>query len=147
MNMPSGADIKFPAFIGNSAYEPLTFSGMGTEGFSGSMRNMPGMDYGNPLVQSPGSGNGLGLNLGTAQLALNGLGTIGSLYAAFKQLGMAKEQFKYQKNVSDTNLGNSIKSYNTALADRARSRAFTEGRPQSEADAYVAKNSATRAPM
>lgn len=92
-------------------------------------------------------GSGLGLNVPTIGLALNGLGTIGSLWAAFKGLGLAKEKFAFEKNVTDTNMANSIKSYNTTLADKARARAATEGRSQDEADAYVAKNSVSRAPM
>jgi hypothetical protein len=92
----------------------------------------------------PGNGSGLGFNLPTIGLALDGIGTIGSLWAGFKQLSLAKEKFNYEKGITDTNLANSIKSYNTALEDRARSRAFTEGRSQDEANAYVEKNKMTR---
>lgn len=87
---------------------------------------------------------GLGWNLGTGQLALAGLGTIGNLWTAFGAQNLARKQFDFTRGVTETNLANQIKSYNTALADRARARAATENRPQAEADAYVAANRLSR---
>lgn len=79
-----------------------------------------------------------------AGLALQGLSTIGGLYAAFQQLGLAKKQFNFQKQAWDTNLGNQIKSYNTALEDRARARAAMEGQSQEQANTYIEQNRMTR---
>lgn len=109
-----------------------------------------GWDGGIPRIGQPGvpgSGSvfgpnsGLGWNLGTANLALSGIGTIGSLYAAFKAQSLAKKQFEFTKKVAGANLENQIKSYNTTLADRSRSRAKVEGQSADEANRYVSDNS------
>jgi hypothetical protein len=136
-------------------YAPI--AGLGGQGSYASLaQTLPtsaaGLDFKAPgmgssidnLAAQIGNQGKLGFNVPTVNMALQGIGTIGSLWAGFKQLGLAKEKFNYEKGVTDTNLANSIKSYNTALEDRARSRAFTEGRSQDEANAYVEKNKMTR---
>jgi hypothetical protein len=75
---------------------------------------------------------------------LRGLESLAGLYMGMKQLGLAKKQFKFTKEVTNTNLNNSIKSYNTALSDRARARGFTEGQSQSQIDSYTRDNSLSR---
>ena len=89
-------------------------------------------------------GTGLGFNMPTANLALSGLSTIGNLWAAFQAQKLARQQFKYTKNVTDTNLANQIKSYNTTLADRSYSRAKVEGRDTTSAQSYIDSNSLRR---
>lgn len=84
---------------------------------------------------------GLGLNIPTLQLGFGALNSIGNLYAAFQSNALAKKQFNFQKNAYNQNLTNSIQSYNTALADRARSRAVMEGQTDAQRDAYVSENS------
>lgn len=84
---------------------------------------------------------GLGFNIPTLELGLGGLKTIGGLYAAFQSNALAKKQFEFTKNAYNQNLTNSIQSYNTALSDRARSRAVMEGQTDAERDAYVSQNS------
>ena len=83
----------------------------------------------------------LGMNLGTGQLALGGIGTIGNLWSAWQAQKLAKEQFNYQKGITDTNLANQIQSYNTALSDRINSRGFVQGDSQSTIDQYIEENS------
>jgi hypothetical protein len=92
-------------------------------------------------VTSPGSG--FGVNMDTAKLALSGLGTIGNLWAAFQAQKLAKRQFDFTKRITETNLANQVKSYNTTLEDRGRSRAFTEGQDASTAQSYIDKNRLT----
>lgn len=87
-----------------------------------------------------GTGSGFGLNLGTLNVALQGLSTIGSLWQAWEANKLAKEQFKTSKAFANANLANQIQSYNTALEDRSRSRAFTEGQSAEEAQSYIDKN-------
>lgn len=93
------------------------------------------------------SGPKLGLNFDTGKLALAGLQTIGNLWAAFQANKLAKQQFQFNKEFANANMANQIKSYNTALADRSRSRAFTEGQSQEAAQAYIDANKLTRDPI
>ena len=83
----------------------------------------------------------LGMNLGTGQLVLGGIGSIGNLWSAWQAQKLAKEQFNYQKDITDTNLANQIQSYNTALSDRINSRGFIQGDSQSTIDQYIEENS------
>ena len=83
----------------------------------------------------------LGMNLGTGQLVLGGIGTIGNLWSAWQTQKLAKEQFNYQKGITDTNLANQIQSYNTALTDRINARGFIQGDSQSTIDQYIEENS------
>jgi len=97
-------------------------------------------------VSGPGQMGGLGMNLDTLKLGLSGLGTIGNLWAAFEARNLAKKQFNFTKDVTNTNLANSIQSYNTALEDRARSRAKVEGQSSGEMQGYIDKNKLSRNP-
>lgn len=71
--------------------------------------------------------NKFGMNIPSLELGLKGLGSIAGIWAANKGLKQAKEQFEFQKGVTNTNLNNSIKSYNTALDDRINARAAQQG--------------------
>lgn len=69
-----------------------------------------------------------------------GIQALGNMYGGIKQFGLmqdqldlAKDQFAFNKALTSQNLANQVKSYNTSLADRYRSRAFTE---TGNADAY-----------
>lgn len=114
----------------------------------------PGATIGMPSNTSPmtsfasqgGAGltGQLGMNLPTLQLGLGAIGSLGNLAGAFSASKLAKDQFNFTKDVTNTNLNNQIKSYNTALEDRARSRAAAENRDQSSADEYVNRNRMTR---
>lgn len=105
----------------------------------------------NYFPPSPGMGNGvgglgggLGFNMDTAQLGLSGLSAIGNFWNAFQAQKLAKKQFEFTKDITNTNLGNQIKSYNTNLSDRARSRGFVEGQSQDQISQYIDKNSLSR---
>ena len=93
-----------------------------------------------------GNGQNLGFNGPTLGLALGCLQTIGGLWSAYQAMKLAKSQFKFTKDVTNTNLANSIKSYNTALFDRARSRAVVEGQTDAQRDQYIQDNSLSRNP-
>lgn len=75
------------------------------------------------------------------QAGVGALQTIGDLWGAYQANKLAKQQFNYVKGISDTNLANSIQSYNTTLADRARARAVVEGQSDAQRDKYIADNS------
>lgn len=56
-----------------------------------------------------------------------------NMYTGFKgiglmedQLDLARDSFNFNKALTSRNLANSVQSYNTALADRYRARAYTE---------------------
>ena len=91
-------------------------------------------------LQGNGAGTGIGFNIGTGQLALGGLSALGNLWGANKQMKLAEDQFDFTKKIATTNLNNQVKSYNTALEDRIRSRAAMEGSSSAEAEAYLNKN-------
>lgn len=111
-----------------------------------------GSDVGNSTTQGmqpanmsgAGSGSGFGLNVGTGQLALGGIQSLAGIFNSMQANKLANQQFKFTKDVTNTNLNNSIKSYNTALSDRANSRYFTQNQSQSDADAYIAANRLSR---
>lgn len=121
------------------------------------MNNMPGLNFGlgqqssftptsqyMPLGAGAGGGffgnSGFGFNMPTAQLALGGLNALGSLWGANKALGLARDQFNFTKDITQTNLRNQTQSYNTALEDRYRTRAVAEGRSQADAEADLEKH-------
>ena len=146
-------DLSF--LTGNQTPQPAAMSWMSNNNQN---FNTPAMNY-NPGaaigmgadagVASPtsflsGSANQLGLNVPTFQLGLGALGSLANIYSGFQANKLAKDQLNFTKSVTNTNLNNQIKSYNTALEDRARSRATAENRDQSSADAYIAANKLTR---
>lgn len=99
-----------------------------------------------PGMGSPTDQMGLGFNIPTAQLALQGIGTIGSLYNAFQMQKLAKKQFNFTKDVTETNLANQIQSYNTALSDKIGSRAKMQGMSAAQAQSYMDQNKLSRHP-
>jgi hypothetical protein len=70
--------------------------------------------------------DGLGANLDTLKFGVGALGAGLSLYNGFQQNKLAKASFNHQKGLLDTNLANSIKSYNLQLDDKLRSRQVVE---------------------
>lgn len=84
--------------------------------------------------------SGLGMNVKTAQLALSGLDTIGSLWGGFAARDLANKNFNFQKDFAEKNYANQLKSYNSAVEDRGRSRAIMEGQSDAEAREYIQKN-------
>lgn len=146
-------DLSF--LTGNPTPQPAAMSWMpnNNQNFNTPAMNYnPGATIGmgaNTGVVSPtsflsGSANQLGLNVPTFQLGLGALGSLANIYSGFQANKLAKDQLNFTKSVTNTNLNNQIKSYNTALEDRARSRATAENRDQSTADAYIAANKLTR---
>lgn len=87
---------------------------------------------------------GFGFNMPSIGMGLSGLSTLGNIWNSFQAKKLAKEQLEFQKNFANTNLTNSIKSYNTQLGDRSRSRAAQEGQSAEAAQAYVDQNKLTR---
>ena len=98
------------------------------------------------LGGKPGSDSGLGFNLGTLNMGVNALAAIGGLYNAFQSNKLAKDQFNFTKEVTNTNLNNQIKTFNTTMEDRARARARLDGHedPEAYTKDYMDKNRISR---
>lgn len=91
-------------------------------------------------VAAPSNATLLGPNIGTGQLALGAIGTIGNLWAAWQAQKLAKEQFNFQKGITNTNLANQIQTYNTALNGLAESRGYMQGDSADQTATYVEEN-------
>lgn len=143
----------------NDDSSPLQFGQLGstTEGGLSSLlggaagNNAAGVDSNalNSLLQkqggaSNGLGAGLGMNIGTGQLALGGLSSLAGIWGALNSNKLANQQFKFTKDTTNTNLNNQIKSYNTALEDRITARAATQGQDSAYVNDYLNKNRLTR---
>jgi hypothetical protein len=134
----SPMDLNFQPGAGAAA--PAALSGIGgTPAAAPGTQGLGGLFGGMGMGQIGGSAGSAGL-LGMGQLGLSGLGTLGSLWTGMQAMNLAKQQFNFQKNFANTNLANQTKSYDTQLTDKANARYYTEGKPQSQADAYVAAN-------
>lgn len=105
------------------------------DGFSGGLKNT--------FLNSDGSWNlqniGAGIQ-GLASLA----SSFGNLYMGNKALKFAKDQFNFQKDLANTNLNNSIKSYNTKLGDIANTRSVMETGSTGKYDNWYNDNKLTR---
>lgn len=101
--------------------------------------------FGGYTPSAAGSGGifgstGLGMNIPTLQLGFQGLSSLASLYGGLKSLGMAQDQFNFQKNLANTNLANSVQSYNTNLTDKATARGVAEGQTPGQVQSYINSN-------
>lgn len=122
---------------------------MPTTGLSGNdFSFMPTQSHQTPGGILPSGSNAGGFNFGfnpdTFKFGLQGLGTLGNLWGAFQANKLARDQLDFTKNITNTNLNNSIQSYNTSLADRARARGIAENQDQSQIDDYIARNRLSR---
>lgn len=88
--------------------------------------------------------SGFGMNMGTMNSVMGGLNSLGQLWGARQGMKLAKDQWKTQKSVLNTNMMNQIQSYNNSLKDRLDTRAHMEGRDQASADAQYNDRKARR---
>ena len=116
--------------------------GTGAGGFSVGLGGTGGLG-GNGGWNTGNIGAGINWQQGLG-MGLQGLNTLGNIWGAWQSNKLAKDQLNFTKMITNTNLNNQIKSYNTALEDRSRSRAAVEGQTSAEAQAYVDKNKLSR---
>ena len=90
-------------------------------------------------VSQPGMFDRMGGIEGIGSI-LQGLGSMGQIYASLKGLGLAKKQLNFSKKAWETNLANQTQSYNTSLEDRTRARKHAQGQGADAVDAYLAKH-------
>lgn len=88
--------------------------------------------------------DGFGFNIGTGKMAIQGLAALANIWGANKAANLAKDQFKFTKDVTNTNLNNQIKSYNTSLTDRLTSRGAVQGQSSAEVQSEIDKNRLAR---
>jgi hypothetical protein len=133
---PSVAGGTLPSGFGAMPMTGVDYSMMGGIAPMGNMGfKMPGATGSYPGASSgmggfgatPLAGSGFGFNMGTAQLGLDGLKTIGNLYGAYQANKLANEQFDFSKKFAEKNLTNQTQSYNDRMADTLNARGFTAG--------------------
>jgi len=108
---------------------------------TGSFGDAPTFD---PVSNQQG-GSDLGWNMGTLNTGFKGLATLGNLWGAYQGNKMARKQLALSTDAYNTNLTNSIKSYNTQLEDRIRGRhAPTNAIGQAEATKQIEANKLVR---
>lgn len=98
----------------------------------------------NQSMQQQMNNSSFGANMNTFGSVMDGLNSLGQLWGSYQSNKLAKNQFKLQKSVTNTNLMNQIQSYNTALRDRINARTHMEGKDQSSADKYYDENKLKR---
>lgn len=135
-----------PAFDGSQlgayTFDPLAPQSASNFGDMGG--SFSGSDVAPGTFNGSGGGGVLGTGMNGFQLGgdiLGGLKTLGGLYLGIRQLGLANKQFKFSKAYANANLANQTQSYNTALTDRANSRAAMEGLTPAQAQSYISSNS------
>ncbi len=126
--MPANSDLT--GFNSYASMEPL-----GTT-YQDQLVNYGGKGISPDTTQGIDWGKSLGIGLQGLQ-ALAGLWTA---YNGTQSLKLAKSAYNTQKDLAYKNLGNSIKSYNTALTDRLRSRAAMETGNKNAYDDQIKEN-------
>lgn len=141
-NLPSYGQQQF--FGDPNALTNMT--GLGNYGSGFGSLQQPGLNAPSWMGESGGlfGNTGIGMNLPTLQFGLGALSSLGSLYNGLQANKLARDQFNFTKDMTNTNLNNSIKSYNTALSDRAYARAAMEGRSADSANSYIDQNRLSR---
>lgn len=71
---------------------------------------------------------------------MQGLGSLAQGYLGFQQLGLAQDQFDFQKDAYRTNLANQAQLTNNALYDREKSRAAWESREPTSKEEFLKLN-------
>lgn len=103
--------------------------------------NIPTFD---PTGKQQG-GSDIGWNIPTLQTGFQGLATLGNLWGAYQGNKLARKQLALSTDAYNTNLTNSIKSYNTQLEDRIRGRySPTNAIGQAEATKQIEANKLVR---
>lgn len=133
----NSAGLSDPIQVGNTTMTPAIggLVAVGADSYMDGMSSFaPGVqgDQGNGFMNFLGS-NGFKTGVGALQ-------TVSGLYNAYNSNKMAKQQLRFSRNFANANLANQTQSYNTALADRARSRGVMEGQSQAQVDGYIAAN-------
>lgn len=96
--------------------------------------NLNSMNARTNLLEQQQQQSGFGFNANTFGNVMGGLNSLGQLWGSFQANKLAKDQWKTQKSVLNTNMMNQIGAYNNQLRDKLDTRATMEGRSQESAD-------------
>lgn len=106
---------------------------------------VPGVNVGGALGEAGIGGvaeqSGLAKTLGGIGSGVSILGDLASIYLDFQANKLAKKELSSQIGFANANLENSVKSYNTRLADIRRARGHTQGDSASTTEAGITANS------
>ncbi len=106
---------------------------------------VPGVDVGEALGAAGIGGaapqSKLSQYLGDFGSGVSILGDLASIYLGFQANKMAKKELATQTGFANANLENTVKSYNTRLADIRRARGYTQGDSASTTEAGISANS------
>lgn len=120
---------NFSEFGGNNGVFGANGNGLGVPG---------GLDQGGQGFFGGMNGLDLGrLGLGLANSGFN-------IYSGLQANKLAREQFRFTRDVTNTNLNNNIQSYNTQIEDRARARGAVEGQTADQVQGYIDRNRLSR---
>ena len=115
----------------------------GLTDFGSTIWNESGTVANNTLGTTPQI-NSQRINWGNVMgIGVQGLQALAGLWTAYngtQSLKLAKQAFNTQKDLAYKNLGNSIKSYNTALSDRLKARAAMETGNKNAYDDQIEEN-------
>jgi hypothetical protein len=106
---------------------------------------IPGVNVGEALAQASIGGvapkSKLSQYLGDFGSGVSILGDLAQIYLGFQANKMAKKELATQTGFANANLENTVKSYNTRLADIRRARGHTQGDSAADIEAGITANS------
>lgn len=131
---PGAAGMNMPNWLGGSQGAPSLSQQLAGYNSAANVA-MPGGNQGNGFTNwLKGDGN-------LAAVAGIGQSLVGA-FLGWKQLQHAKDQLNFQKEAYNTNMANSIQSYNTSLEDRIRGRSANPN--ESDVQNYLNRHSLKR---
>jgi len=120
---------------------PLSTGGnpVADNGMFSAFTNWLNSDIGRSLFGGTDSETGF-QSQGIVAPTLQGLGSLFQAWNGMQTLGLAKDQFNFQKNAFNTNLANQKQTYNTALEDRIRGRTSDYAGKEQDVQSYLNQN-------
>lgn len=125
------------------------FQNQGTAGVPAGVAGMPQFDTMPGL--SPAAGGGMMGRMGSwlsngqnLSGIASGLSALTGMYMGNQQLKHAKDALGFQKTAFNTNLNNSVQSYNTSLEDRIRGRTSDYEGKEDDVRSYLESNKLRR---